>query len=104
MSFGDPLSVEFRMLSESMTISTLDGSAVLCEADQCDKPALYLFLATSVGPDRAFSGMQQAVAKPTALLCSAYCEVHALESAERAGLALPIANRDARHRFARATD
>ena len=31
------------MLSETITIKPLDGSAVLCEADECDKPALYLF-------------------------------------------------------------
>ena len=76
------------MLSEALAIRPLRGNSVFCETPGCVNAARYLFAATSVL--RIFSsGMQPIISKPRTLLCSAYCEVHARQHAERADLALP---------------
>ena len=62
------------MSQAAVDIKPLDGSAVLCQGDQCDRPALYLFC----GPARTPS-------------YTAYCELHARLFANRIRLALPPA-------------
>ena len=53
-------------------IKPLDGTAVLCEADQCEKPALFLFAAATISDGRW-----------------AYCEEHARLRALQEELTLP---------------
>ena len=53
-------------------IKPMDGTAVRCEADRCEKPALYLFAAARVSDGRW-----------------AYCEEHAELVARQERLTLP---------------
>ena len=50
----------------------MDGTAVRCEADRCEKPALFLFVAARVSDGRW-----------------AYCEEHAQFRARQESLELP---------------
>jgi hypothetical protein len=51
----------------------MDGTAVRCEADRCELPALYLFMAAGASGGRW-----------------AYCEEHARDKARTANLKLPV--------------
>jgi hypothetical protein len=63
-----------RMSSKGMKVTALDGKAVFCQTDKCDRPAVFLF---------SFRGSKGS--------CLALCETHAGEWAAQARLALPTA-------------
>src|SRR5262249_49172749 len=54
------------MFSDTVDIKPLDGTAVFCQGEGCDQPALYLFCTST---------------RPTAY--AAYCEHHARQCANR---------------------
>jgi hypothetical protein len=62
------------MAEGRMKIKRMNGKAVLCQADTCEKPALYLFLE-----------------KGNASSCTARCEAHAREFAVSCGIPFPPA-------------
>jgi hypothetical protein len=55
----------------NVTIKVLDSTAVFCQRDGCEKPAVYLFSAASTRP-----------------LCTAHCGEHAQDFANRLGFDL----------------
>jgi hypothetical protein len=57
-------------VQQSKQIKPLDGTAVRCEADRCEDPALFLFVGTSTAR-------------------WAYCEMHAATRARTENLQLP---------------
>jgi hypothetical protein len=61
-----------RVVEPSKEIKRLDGTAVRCEADRCEEPALFLFIAAGTSHARW-----------------AYCEEHARIRAQREHLNLP---------------
>jgi len=64
---------ENRVMEPAKEIKPIDGTAVRCEADRCEKPALFLFVAA-----RASAGRW------------AYCEKHAELRARQEKLELPM--------------
>ena len=76
MRAGDVPNLVATMSSETVDIKPLDGTAVLCQGEGCDQPALYLFCAATRTPSYA-----------------AYCERHARQFANRISLALPPTKR-----------
>jgi hypothetical protein len=56
----------------NVTVKMLDGAAVFCQRDNCEKPAVYLFSSATTRP-----------------FCAAHCSEHALELASRSGIELP---------------
>jgi hypothetical protein len=63
-----------RMSSKALKVVALDGKAVFCQTDKCDRPAVFLF---------SFPELNGG--------CLALCETHANERAARAQLGLPSA-------------
>ena len=64
---------ENRVMEPVKEIKPMDGTAVRCEADRCEKPALFLFVAAR-GSDGRW----------------AYCEEHAELRARQEKLELPM--------------
>lgn len=62
------------MSSKALKVVALDGKAVFCQIDKCDRPAVFLF---------SFTGSNGS--------CLALCETHASERAAQAQLGLPSA-------------
>jgi hypothetical protein len=63
---------EFVMNSSNVAVKMLDGTAVFCQRDNCEKPAVYLFSAVTTKP-----------------FCAAHCSEHARELAIRLRIKLP---------------
>jgi hypothetical protein len=71
---------------EAITIRQLDGTAVLCQGEGCDRAAMYLFVTSA--PDPSYS---------------AYCEGHARQLAGRIRLALPPSRETGSRRWSHAS-
>jgi hypothetical protein len=60
------------MDASNVTVKVLDGTAVFCQHNGCEKPAVYLFSAATTRP-----------------LCAVHCSEHAQDFANRLGVNLP---------------
>jgi hypothetical protein len=64
--------IELVVNSSNVTVKMLDGTAIFCQHDGCEKPAVYLFSAVTTRP-----------------VCAAHCSEHAREFASRLRIKLP---------------
>ena len=62
-----------RVNPSNVTVKMLDGTAVFCQHDGCEKRAVYLFSAATFRR-----------------LCAAHCSQHAQDFANRLGVNLPL--------------
>jgi hypothetical protein len=69
------INCENRVMTPIRAVKPMDGTAVRCEADRCEVPALFLFVASGVTGERW-----------------AYCEEHARRRARTENLKLPLAS------------
>jgi hypothetical protein len=60
-----------EMNPSNVIVKVLNGTAVFCQHDGCEKPAVYLFSAATTSP-----------------LCAAHCSQHAQDFANRLGVDL----------------